>query len=157
EARDERVKGRELIEIAANRIDDVDLRRDFLDQPSIRALLAKAPQASATKRLEALYEMIQLLNSETDPESLLMSILEMAMRAVDAERGMILLTGPTGADFSVRLVRNLEAETAADAEAFSRRIVEQASEGESILALDAGQDERFKQFKSVSLYRIRSL
>jgi Nif-specific regulatory protein len=157
EAREARIKGKELLEIAANRIEDRDLRRDFLDQPSIRSLLATAPQASATKRLEALYEMIQLLNSETDPEALLAAILEMAMRAVDAERGMILLTGPTGADFSVRLARNLEAETAADAEAFSRRIVEQASEGEPILALDAGQDERFKEFKSVSLYRIRSL
>jgi transcriptional regulator with GAF, ATPase, and Fis domain len=157
EARESRVKGKELLEVAANRIEDRDLRRDFLEQPSIRSLLAKAPQASAAKRLEALYEMIQLLNSETDPEALLASILEMAMRAVDAERGMILLTGPSGADFSVRLSRNLEAETAADAEAFSRRIVEQASEGEPILALDAGQDERFREFKSVSLYRIRSL
>jgi transcriptional regulator with GAF, ATPase, and Fis domain len=157
DAREARIKGKELLEIAANKIEDRDLRRDFLDQPSIRKLFASAPQASATKRLEALYEMIQLLNSETDPEALLAAILEMAMKAVDAERGMILLTGPSGADFSVRLARNLEAETVADAEAFSRRIVEQASEGEPILALDAGQDERFKQFKSVSLYRIRSL
>src|SRR5262249_20826571 len=95
--------------------------------------------------------------SETDPEALLASILEMAMRAVAAERGMILLTGPSGDDFSVRLAKNLERETQADAEAFSRRIVAHASEGQPILALDAGQDERFKTFKSVSLYRIRSL
>jgi Nif-specific regulatory protein len=79
------------------------------------------------------------------------------MQAVDAERGMILLSGPTGSDFSVRVVRNLEKETEADAEAFSRRIVSQAELGESVLALDAGQDDRFKDFKSVSLFRIRSL
>jgi Nif-specific regulatory protein len=70
---------------------------------------------------------------------------------------MILISGPTGSDFSVRLAKNLEKETEADAEAFSRRIVLQAERGESVLALDAGQDDRFKEFKSVSLFRIRSL
>jgi Nif-specific regulatory protein len=151
-----RRKGQELIQIAANRIEDPDWRRDFLDQPSIRRLLAAVPKPSETKRVEALYEMIRALNSETDPEALLESILQMAMQAVDAERGMILLSGPTGSDFSVRIARNLEKETEADAEAVSRRIVAQAELGESVLALDAGQDDRFKDFKSVSLFRIRS-
>jgi Nif-specific regulatory protein len=70
---------------------------------------------------------------------------------------MILLAGPTGTDFSVRLSRNLEKETASDAEEFSRRIVAEAGQGKPVLALDAGHDDRFKDFKSVSLYRIRSL
>jgi len=152
-----RLAGNELIQMAASRIDDPDWRRDFLDQPMIRKLLATVPKPSETKRIEALYDMIRALNSETDPEALLQSILDMAMKAVDAERGMILLSGPTGSDFSVRLVRNLEKETEADAEAFSRRIISQAELGESVLALDAGQDDRFKDFKSVSLFRIRSL
>jgi transcriptional regulator with GAF, ATPase, and Fis domain len=150
-------RGQELIQMAADRISDPDWRRDFLDQPIIRKLLASVPKPSEAKRIEALYDMIRALNSETDPEALLESSLQMAMHAVDAERGMILLSGPTGSDFSVRLARNLEKETEADAEAFSRRIIAQAELGESVLALDAGQDERFKEFKSVSLFRIRSL
>ena len=157
EARDARLEGKKLIELVASRIQNPDVRRDFLDQPRVRDLLAKIAPAPEARRLEALYEMIRAVNSEADPEALLASILELAMRAVSAERGMILLTGPTGSDFSVRLARNLERETELDVEAFSRRIVAQATGGESILALDAGQDERFKDFKSVSLYRIRSL
>ena len=157
EARACRLKGNELIQLAASRIEDPDWRRDFLDQPVIRKLLATVPKPTETKRIEALYDMIRALNSETNPEALLESSLQMAMQAVDAERGMILLSGPTGSDFSVRLARNLEKETEADVETFSRRIVAQAERGESILALDAGQDERFKDFKSVSLFRIRSL
>ncbi len=157
EARTCRLKGNELIQIAASRIEDPDWRRDFLDQPMIRKLLATVPKESETKRIEALYDMIRALNSEDNPEALLESSLQMAMQAVDAERGMILLSGPTGSDFSVRLARNLEKETEADVESVSRRIVEQAERGESILALDAGQDDRFKDFKSVSLFRIRSL
>jgi Nif-specific regulatory protein len=157
EARACRLKGGELIQLAAGRIEDPDWRRDFLDQPVIRKLLATVPKESETKRIEALYDMIHALNSENDPEALLESSLQMAMQAVDAERGMILLSGPTGSDFSVRLARNLEKETEVDVETFSRRIVSQAEQGESILALDAGQDDRFKDFKSVSLFRIRSL
>jgi transcriptional regulator with GAF, ATPase, and Fis domain len=157
EAHSCRLKGNELIQMAANRIEDPDWRRDFLDQPLIRKLLATVPKPSETKRIEALYDMIRALNSESDPEALLETSLQMAMQAVDAERGMILLSGPTGSDFSVRLARNLEKETEADVETFSRRIVAQAEKGESILALDAGQDDRFKDFKSVSLFRIRSL
>jgi Nif-specific regulatory protein len=150
-------KGVELIQLAAERIEDVDWRRDFLEQPAIRKLLASVPKPSQARQLDALYEMIRALNSEDDPEALLESILQMAMKAVDAERGMILLSGPTGSDFSVRLARNLEKETEADVEAVSRRIIAQVEKGESVLALDAGQDERFKAFKSVSLFRIRSL
>jgi Nif-specific regulatory protein len=101
--------------------------------------------------------MIRALNSETDPELLLATIIDMAMQAVDAERGMILLSGPSGTDFSVRVARNLEKETEIDAEAFSRHIVAEAGQGRPVLALDAGHDDRFKDFKSVSLYRIRSL
>jgi transcriptional regulator with GAF, ATPase, and Fis domain len=157
EAAESRSRGAALIEMAADRIEDPDWRRDFLEQPLIRNLLATIPKPSEGRRLEALYEMIRALNSESDPEALLGSILEMAMKAVAAERGMILLSGPTGTDFSVRLAKNLEKETQIDAEAVSRRIVSAAEQGESILALDAGQDDRFKDFKSVSLFRIRSL
>jgi len=106
--------------------------------------------------LRALCDMIRLLNSETDPETLLESILDLAIRSVGAERGMLLLQGPERS-FSVRLSRHLEPETETDAESYSRRIVAQASGGRSILAHDAGSDERFRDFRSVSLFRIRSL
>ena len=150
-------RGHELMRQAAERIADPDWRRDFLDQPAVRKLLAKVPKPPDAKRIEALYEMIRALNSETDPEALLESILRLAMEAVGAERGMVLLSGPSGSDFSVRVSRNLERETQADAEAFSRRIVAQAELGQSVLTLDAGLDDRFKAFKSVGLFRIRSL
>jgi Nif-specific regulatory protein len=85
------------------------------------------------------------------------SILEMALRAVSAERGMIFLRRAADSSFAVRLARNLERETELDAEEYSRSIVAQAGRGRSILALEAGKDERFRDLKSVSLYGIRSL
>ena len=115
------------------------------------------PQASTDRRLAALYEMIHTLNSARDPESLLAAILDMALDVVRAERGMILLRDLDAESFSVRLARNLEHETAEDAEEFSRQIVARAGAGQSVLAIDAGRDERFRDMRSVSMYGIHSL
>ena len=155
--------GRRLLQEAAGRIENEAIRADFLDRP-VYARLRSVGTASVRRsqaRLLTLYDMIRVLNSEPDAEGLLETILDLALRAVDAERGMVFLRedreGAGQGEFSVHLSRNLESETVRDAEAFSRRIVEAAGEGRSILALDAGSDERFRDLASVSLYRIRSL
>jgi Nif-specific regulatory protein len=115
------------------------------------------PRGSTDRRLAALYDMIHALNSQRDPEALLAAILDMALDVVQAERGMILLRDPGAESFSVRLARNLEHETAEDAEEFSRQIVAQAGAGRSVLAIDAERDERFRDMRSVSMYGIHSL
>jgi Nif-specific regulatory protein len=149
--------GRAVLEEASERISDPDTRRDFLARRVFRRLQGTSESGAPDRRLGALYDMIAVLNSETDPEALLESILEMALRVVEAERGMILLRDEKTDSFSIRLATNLEEETVLDVEAFSQSIVSQAGEGESILALDAGNDERFRDLKSVSLHKIRSL
>ena len=155
--------GRRLLERAATRIADEGVRSDFLDRPVYTGLRSSGGVGArrSQARLATLYDMIHVLNSEPDAEGLLDTILDLALRAVDAERGMIFLrddrVGPGQGEFSVHLTRNLETETVRDAESFSRRIVESAGSGRSLLALDAGSDERFRDLKSVSLYHIRSL
>jgi transcriptional regulator with GAF, ATPase, and Fis domain/tetratricopeptide (TPR) repeat protein len=156
-------EGRRLLERAAGRIDDEAIRADFLDRPVYAGLRAggSAGARRSHTRLLTLYDMIRVLNSEPDADGLLETILDLGLRAVDAERGMIFLRedreGPGQGEFSVHLSRNLETETVRDAEAFSRSIVEAAGQGRSLLALDAGSDERFRDLASVSLYQIRSL
>jgi Nif-specific regulatory protein len=152
-------RGNLLLVQAAGRIESPSARRSFLDRPVFRGLRDREPaeRTGDDRRLIALYEMIRALNSETDPEALLETILEMALRAVSAERGMILLREEGREEFSVRLARNLEAETEADAERYSRGIVAQAGSGRPILAMDAGEDDRFRDLKSVSMFGIRSL
>ena len=156
-------EGRELLLRAASRIEDDAVRKDFLDRPVYAGLLRVAPPSSRRDdaRLDTLYDMVRVLNSETDADGLLETILDMALRAVGADRGMIFLRddreGPGQGRFSVRLSRNLESETERDAESYRRRIVESAGHGRSLLAFDAGTDERFRDLASVSLYQIRSL
>jgi Nif-specific regulatory protein len=152
-------RGNLLLLQAAGRIESPSVKRSFLNRPVFRALRDRevAESTGDDRRLGALYEMIRALNSETDPEALLETILEMALRAVSAERGMILLREEGREAFSVRLSKNLEKETGADAERFSRSIVAQAGAGRPILAMDAGEDDRFRDLKSVSMFGIRSL
>jgi Nif-specific regulatory protein len=156
-------EGRHLLERAAARIDDEAIRADFLDRPVYAGLRASGSAGArrGQTRLLTLYDMIRVLNSEPDADGLLDTILDLALRAVGAERGMIFLRedreGPGQGEFSVHLTRNLESETVRDAESFSRRIVEAAGAGRSLLALDAGSDERFRDLASVSLYQIHSL
>ena len=156
-------EGRRLLERAAARISDDAVRADFLDRPVYAGLRASGSAGTrrSETRLSTLYDMIRVLNSEPDADGLLETILDLALRAVDAERGMIFLKedreGPGQGEFSVHLTRNLESETVRDAESFSRRIVEAAGTGRSLLAVDAGSDERFRDLASVSLYHIRSL
>ncbi len=152
-----RVAGRELLDMAASRIRDEEMRRDFLARPLFRGLREGAGRSKTDARLLALYEMIQVLNSETDVDRLLRSILDMALKVVRAERGMILLLDRESGEFTVRLARDLEEETERDAEAFSRSVIARAGAGESVLAIDTGEDERFRSLRSVSLFGIRSL
>ena len=162
EAKEALADGRTRLESVLERIDDDDVRRDFAAQAVWAPLAEESFLTSRDNhaRLLALYDMLRVLNSSTDPDTLLESILDLALNALGAERGMILLKQRHDRDeagFTVHLARNLDADTMEDVRSYSRRIVAAAATGQSLLALDAGTDERFQDYKSVSRYGIRSL
>ena len=154
-------KAREALDRAAQRIEDEEMRQGFLDRPVFRSIRKppEDPQSSGEQRLLVIYDMLRILNSETDPDVLLETMLDMALTVVQAERGLILLRDGDGddADYSVRLARNLEKQTVVDAAEFSRNVVLRAGAGKAVLAIDTGQDERLKDLKSVSMFGIRSV
>ena len=152
-------RARRRLDEAAERVGDEELKRGLVERDLYRPLRRKLSLAAPgiDRRLLALYDTIRALNSENDPDELLESILDLAIDVVQAERGMILLRDPSGDGFSVRLARNLEKETVEDAESYSRHIVAAAGAGKPILTIDAGDDQRFQDLRSVSLYGIRSL
>ena len=164
DAEQARDKGRARLAEAARRIRSDDSRDAFVRRP-VFAPLARRDILSDRHnhgRLVALYDMIRVLNSETDTDSLVETILDMALKVVGAERGMILLKNDAPApgapdEFTVHVARSIDAETAKDAESYSRHVVAEAGAGRSLLAIDAAHDDRFRELKSVSLYNIRSL
>ncbi|NIM62094.1 MAG: GAF domain-containing protein, partial [Acidobacteria bacterium] len=151
-------RARGELAIAADLIEDEDLRNDFLARPVFKALrMQRRTFADAAERLAALYEMVRALNTETDPEGQIGVILDQALRVVRAERGLILLRSEGDDTYRVRFARNLESDTVEDAARFSRTAVLAAGRGEPVLAINAANDARVAQMKSVSAYGIKSL
>ena len=154
-------RAREALDRAAQRIGDEEMRQGFLDRPVFRSIRKSPedPRSSGEQRLLAIYDMLRVLNSETDPDLLLETMLDMALDVVQAERGLILLRDGDGedADYSVRLARNLEKQTIDDVAEFSRNVVLRAGSGKAVLAIDTGDDDRLKDLKSVSMFGIRSV
>src|SRR5262249_39796101 len=99
---------RDLLDLACERIDDSEIRRTFLEQPAFNPIRDSRQAGSEERRLGALYEIIHALNSGTDPETVLASILDSALQVLQAERGMILLRDSEAEEFTVRVARNLE-------------------------------------------------
>ena len=162
EAKQALERGRALLAEALEALEDDAVRRDFAAQPCWAPLSEESFLTSRDNhaRLLALYDMLRILNSSTDPDTLLESILDLALEALGAERGMILLKRAGDREegaFAVHLARNLDEDTMDDVRSYSRRIVAAAAQGQSLLALDAATDERFQNYKSVSRYGIRSL
>jgi len=153
-------------------IDDSASRRRYLATGSrelVRRRIEKLQPASEAagsavqarippvKLLATMYDISQIISTIKDLTELLSRVLDLAIQIVGAERGLIFLCDEATGVLKVRVARNLDHETIRDAGEYSNRILREAAEGKPIVTLDAGSDERFERYDSVSLYNIRSL
>jgi Nif-specific regulatory protein len=113
--------------------------------------------AVAERTLATLFEITQVINTIRDPEELLDTVMDLAIQNVGAERGLIFLFDDEGKEMQAVVARNVEKQTIKDATTLSRTILRQAGLGRAILSHDAGRDQRFKDYRSVARYHIRSL
>jgi Nif-specific regulatory protein len=111
----------------------------------------------AERTLATLFEITQVINTIRDPEELLDTVMDLAIQNVGAERGLIFLFDDEGKEMQPVVARNVEKQTIKDATTLSRTILRQAGLGRAILSHDAGRDQRFKDYRSVARYHIRSL
>ena len=150
-----------VIRRVAGRIGDAGLARDYVAVPWRAALLAAAAPAAESgplqRRLSALYDLVASVNSLLDPQPLLEKIVDIAVANTGAERGLLILIDDDSGACEVKVARDVDRQTIADATRYSRSIVREAGTGRSILTIDAENDGRFKDFRSVSLLHIRSL
>jgi Nif-specific regulatory protein len=124
--------------------------------PAGGALPGSGPDAS-TRMLQTLFEITQSINTIHNPQQLLNKVLDLAIDLVGAERGLIFLASGDGGEMELVVARNVERRTIKDATEYSRSILREAGRGRSILSHDAGRDSRFRSYKSVAQYGIRSL
>ena len=112
---------------------------------------------TAERTLSTLFEITQSINTIRDPEKLLNRVMDLAIENVRAERGLIFLFGEEGEEMEPVVARNVERQTIKDATEYSRTILREAGRGRSILSHDALQDNRFKEYRSIARFHIRSL
>ena len=112
---------------------------------------------TAERTLATLFEITQTINTIRDPEKLLDRVMDLAIENVRAERGLIFLFGEDGEEMEPVVARNVERQTIKDATAYSRTILREAGRGRAILSHDALQDNRFREYRSVARFHIRSL
>ncbi|OLD63152.1 MAG: hypothetical protein AUI47_10280 [Acidobacteria bacterium 13_1_40CM_2_68_5] len=107
--------------------------------------------------LTTIYQITQIINSILDLKELLNKVMDLAIGLVGAERGLIFLYRSESDEMEMVVARNMEHQTIKDATEYSRSILKEVGHGQAILSHDAATDERFKEFRSVSIYHIRSL
>ena len=159
-----------VIEKQAGELEEETMKDDYLKHPERAAAARLAGGRStpatagtttaadtASRMLATLFEVTQVINSIHDPEELLDKVMDLAIEMVGAERGLIFLSRDDGADMEPVVARNVERQTIRDATAYSRSILREAGRGRSILTHDAEHDARFRDYRSVLRYHIRSL
>jgi transcriptional regulator with GAF, ATPase, and Fis domain/tetratricopeptide (TPR) repeat protein len=109
--------------------------------------------------LAALLEINKELLAEPDLNRLLERIIDHAVELAGAERGFLLMSRETGRRTTIRVARNIDQETIRRREfKISRSIADEVlSSGKPLLAVDAMEDARFRDFLSVHNLRLRSI
>ncbi len=125
-------------------------------------MLKRSTDSSKTEQIDPVLstfeELTSLINSITDTEKLLELILDVAIRFVHAERGLIILNDPETGEPEVKAIRNLDESTSKDASFLSKTILQETtSKDTGVFSGDAPSDPRFSTIKSVREYNILSL
>jgi Nif-specific regulatory protein len=105
-----------------------------------------------------LYEIVKIINSTLDLNEVLNRVLDLALRRLRAERGMIILLDPITGALRTRVARNIqeghEQPTRRSPQSIIREVVQT---GQSVMSADARTDERFQGSESVIADNIISI
>jgi len=105
-----------------------------------------------------LYEIVKIINSTLDLEEVLTRVLDVAIRRLRAERGMILLLDPLTGALRTRVVRNIKEGPEAERKRSPQSIVKEVIQtGQSVMSADARSDQRFVESESVIAENIVSI
>ena len=137
---------------------ELERTRGVLERVATKAAAEAAGPAPIGLGVIGLYEVSRIVNSTRDLSAVLEDIVDLALKRLNAERGMILLADPVTGRLSVRVARNLKTGREDEAEAISRSVVERVvAEGRSVSSADARVDPRFHGRESIHAHAIVSL
>jgi len=107
----------------------------------------------------ALMHISRLLNSTLDLDRLLELVMDIAIEALNAERGFLMLMEPDAADLSFTVARNLDRKTLSESEIeISHSVVMKVSQDRAPLLTNNAQiDPRLQSQQSILDYQLRSI
>jgi Nif-specific regulatory protein len=105
-----------------------------------------------------LYEIVKIINSTLQVEEVLNRVLDIVLKRLRAERGMIMLIDPITGELRTRVARNIrevgEKESKRSPQAVVREVIQT---GQSIISADARSDDRFIDSETVISENIVSM
>jgi Nif-specific regulatory protein len=114
----------------------------------------KAPDQNVV----GLYEIVKIINSSLNLEDVLNRVLDVCVRRLRAERGMILLFDPITGALRTRVVRNIKQDGEGESKRSPQTIIKEViASGQSVLSADARADARFIESESVIAENILSI
>jgi Nif-specific regulatory protein len=122
-------------------------------------VMEKIPSGDLEIRaITSLSEIARTLSSSRDLNTILNLAMDLALRYLGAERGVILLEDDATGDLTIFVHRGMDKESLEEVIGISKSIVESVrSTQESVIASDATRDPRFKDSKSVRTHNIMSV
>lgn len=124
----------------------------------IRRELSDFP-AGGMQEIDALLDMVHLVNSEMDPVRLPDLIMDVAIRVAKAERGFLLLADESEGELTFSVARNMDSTDLDMPEnEVSRRIISDVVRGgRMVMVHDALSDDEFSARDSIRELRLRSI
>ncbi len=132
-------------------------RAERLDRAGFRHRQAVPAAPLEPEKLASLayQRTVERLAADAPLRDLLTALLDESIEAIRAQRGLLILMDDSTVE--VTIARNLEGETVTDVADYCRSILREASSGDAILAIDAPNDTRFREKRSVLIHHIQSL
>ncbi|HEY2322349.1 MAG TPA: tetratricopeptide repeat protein, partial [Thermoanaerobaculia bacterium] len=129
------------------------------DLERARGALLRIKPAGKTpdQNVVGLYEVVKIINSSLNLNDVLNRVLDLAIRRLRAERGMILLLDPITSALRTRVVRNINEADGGSKRSPQSIVKEVIQTGQVIMSADARADERFIESESVIAENILSI
>ncbi len=110
------------------------------------------------EQLDALYKISKTLNSAAFENTLINDSLDLVIKVINAERGLVVKYDDVSKKFTIVAARNYQQETIEDISVFSSGILQRVIEKKSpCLYHDVQSDPNVSQFKSIQLHNINSI
>lgn len=136
---------------------DARARAEYLLEDLGEEPLPVPREDSATEDLDALHRISRDIVSTLDVSELPERILDLCLASSGAERGILFYFEQQTGATQLRVIRGLEPEEVVAAEVYSRSILDEARNRNTVVSDDARSDDRFKSSESVGLNQIRSV